>query len=95
MHRIVLQKQIEQRRVQHFPLFDAQTLHQRARGAVTDHALHRHHLQLLHQHLGVGQQTLHLRWDPGLLQLGHDEVIKLVVHHPLAIKLLNALAIQG
>lgn len=94
VHGVVFQEQIEQRRIQLQAFFDAQTLHQRTGGAVADHALHRHHVQLLHQHFVVGQQTLHLGRDAGFFQFAHDEMVELVVHHAFAIELLNALTIQ-
>ena len=77
------------------PLLHAQAAADTAGGDVAHHALHRDHVQTLHQGLVVGQQFFEVGGYPRLLQLGHDEGIELVVDHALARQTFLLLTVEG
>ena len=95
MHGVVLQEQFKGGRVQRQPFLDTQPAAQTASGDVTNHAFNRNHIQLLDQRFRAGKQALKVRGNAGRFQFFHDEGIKAVVHHALAVELLFLLAVKS
>ncbi|MNE20461.1 hypothetical protein D3C80_1135840 [compost metagenome] len=91
---VVLEKQLEGRRLKLDALFHAQTLDQAAGSVVTHDAFNRDHVELLDQALVVAQQLVELSRDAGFFKLLHDEGVELVVHHAFAVELFDTLAVE-